>query len=94
MPDDPQGHFVRQGREAPEYRPTRGTEPGGDGGTGEEGLFASVGHRENDQSIRAWRAQTEYAGFLTREKELCDEITPGTMAWTSSGRRSGSAGPP
>ena len=41
--------------------------------------FFSFGPWKDLQSIKAWRERPEFAGFLSKMKELCVDIQPHTM---------------
>jgi heme-degrading monooxygenase HmoA len=46
--------------------------------------FISVGPWENVERIAEWRSKPEFAAFVQKARELCEEILPRTMAVVAS----------
>src|SRR3990172_5344291 len=46
--------------------------------------FISVGPWESEERIIEWRSKPEFAAFVQRARELCEEIVPRTMLVVAS----------
>jgi quinol monooxygenase YgiN len=47
--------------------------------------FLSFGPWDSKEQIAAWRATPEFAAFLAKAKELCEEVKPSTLRLVAHG---------
>jgi len=51
---------------------------------GRPNVFISIGPWKDMDSVSAWRSKEEFKRFFATVRELCDDITTGTMSLTAT----------